>query len=76
MGLNTKGVLTLDDETFEGKIVSHHGRLRVFAVKDTIFDEPMTARPDRLGKTKWSFTLDDGRQGQIQGQGCGCGGGR
>lgn len=74
--LNTRGILTLNDETFEGRIVTHHGRLRIFKVKDTIFDQQVTTL-DRLSRKTWSVTFEGGQIGQIQGTGgCGCGGGR
>lgn len=73
--LNTKGTLTLDGAEHTGRIVTHHGRLRVFAGKQTVFDEQVTDL-DRISRNTWSFTLQDGQMGQIAGTGCGCGGGR
>lgn len=73
--LNTKGTLTVEGETFEGRIVTHHARIRVFGPKP-IFDEVLVQGPDRLSRNNWSFTLEDGRIGSIAGKGCGCGGGR
>lgn len=73
--LNVRGTVTMNGDSFTGRVNTYRGRLSVRQGKELLLDV-QTVSIDRLSKKQFSATLEDGTVLSIATEGCGCGGGR